>query len=259
MSNISEKAVVSPKAKIGRNVTIYPFVYIDDDVEIGDDCVIYPYVSIMNGTRMGCKNRVFQNTVLGAEPQDFNYNGDASKLIIGNENIFRENVVINRARFGDGQTVIGDRIFFMEGVHISHDTKVKNYCTFGYGTKVAGDCEISNGVIFSSGVIVKPNVRVGGGSMVTSGVRISKDVPPFIVATHNPVKYGGINRNMLEGFGTPENIIGHVANAYRLVYHGQTSLFDAIHQIKDQVPDGKEIRIILEFLEGTKIGIIDKM
>ena len=259
MSNISDKAVISPKARIGKNVTIYPFVFIDDDVEIGDECVIYPYVSIMKGTQMGCKNRVFQNTVLGAEPQDFNYRGDNSKLVIGNENIFRENVVINRATFSDGMTSIGDRNFFMEGVHVSHDTKVKNYCTFGYGTKVAGDCEIANGVIFSSGVIVNPNVRVGGGSMVTSGVRLSKDVPPFIVATHNPVEYGGINRKILEELGTPENVIGHVANAYRLVFHGQTSLFDAIHQIKDQVPDGKEVEIIVKFLETTKIGIINKM
>lgn len=259
MSNISDKAVISPKARIGKNVTIYPFVFIDDDVEIGDECVIYPYVSIMKGTQMGCKNRVFQNTVLGAEPQDFNYRGDNSKLVIGNENIFRENVVINRATFSDGMTSIGDRNFFMEGVHVSHDTKVMNYCTFGYGTKVAGDCEIANGVIFSSGVIVNPNVRVGGGSMVTSGVRLSKDVPPFIVATHNPVEYGGINRKILEDLGTPENVIGHVANAYRLVFHGQTSLFDAIHQIKDQVPDGKEVEIIVKFLETTKIGIINKM
>ena len=72
MSNISEKAHVSPKAKIGNNVTVYPFAYIEDDVVIGDDCVIYPYVSIMNGTRMGRGNRVFQNTVLGADAQDIN-------------------------------------------------------------------------------------------------------------------------------------------------------------------------------------------
>ena len=121
---ISDKALVSPKAKIGQNVTVYPFAYIEDDVVIGDNCIIYPYVSIMNGTRMGNDNKVFQNTVLGAEPQDFNYRGDASQLIIGNGNIIRENVVINRATFSDGQTVIGDKNFLMEGVHVSHDTKI---------------------------------------------------------------------------------------------------------------------------------------
>lgn len=256
MSNISDKAYVDPKAKIGNNVTIYPFAYIEGDVVIGDNCVIYPYVSIMNGTRMGRGNKVYQNTVLGAEPQDFNYRGDNTCLEIGDENIFRENVVINRATFADGKTVIGNRNFFMEGVHVSHDTKVDDYCTFGYGTKVAGDCDIHSGVIFSSGVIVNANVRIGGASLVTSGVRISKDVPPFVVATANPVRYGGVNDKLLKASGTDDKVIAHIANAYRLVFHGKTSLFDAVMQIKEQVPDGKEVRSIVKFLEKADNGII---
>ena len=256
---ISEKAYVDPKAKIGKNVTIYPFAYIEGDVEIGDDCVIYPHVSIMNGTRLGRANKVFQGTVLGAEPQDFNYKGDATRLVIGDENIFRENVVVNRATFSDGETRIGNRNFFMEGVHISHDTKVDDYVTFGYGTKIAGDCEVHSAVIFSSGVIVNSNVRIGGASMVTGGVRISRDVPPFIVATDNPVRYAGVNETLLKSSGTSEKVINHIANAYRLVFHGQTSVFDAVIQIKEQVPDSKEIRVIVDFIKDTKLGIIGKM
>lgn len=256
---ISEKAYVDPKAKIGKNVTIYPFAYIEGDVEIGDDCVIYPHVSIMNGTRLGRANKVFQGTVLGAEPQDFNYKGDATRLVIGDENIFRENVVVNRATFSGGETRIGNRNFFMEGVHISHDTKVDDYVTFGYGTKIAGDSEVHSAVIFSSGVIVNSNVRIGGASMVTGGVRISRDVPPFIVATDNPVRYAGVNETLLKSSGTSEKVINHIANAYRLVFHGQTSVFDAVIQIKEQVPDGKEIRAIVDFIKDTKLGIIGKM
>ena len=115
MNNISPQAYVDPKAKIGNNVTIYPFAYIEGDVEIGDDCVIYPYVSIMNGTRLGRGNKVYQNTVLGAEPQDFNYKGEITALEIGDENIIRENVVINRATYATGKTHIGNRNFLMEG------------------------------------------------------------------------------------------------------------------------------------------------
>lgn len=259
MSNISQQAYIDPRAKLGQNVTVYPFAYIEGDVEIGDNCVIYPYVSILNGVRMGSGNKVFQNTVLGAEPQDFNYKGAATRLVIGNENIFRENVVINRATFADGETRIGDRNFFMEGVHISHDTKVGDYVTFGYGTKIAGDCDIHSAAIFSSGVIVNPNVRIGGASMVTGGVRISRDVPPFIVATDNPVRYGGVNESLLKNSGTSEKVIGHIANAYRLVFHGQTSVFDAVIQIREQVPDGKEIRSIVDFIQNTKLGIISKI
>ena len=92
---ISPQAVVSPNAKIGERCKIYPFAYIEDDVEIGDDCVVFPFVSVLNGTRMGNNNKVHQCTVLGAEPQDFRYTGEKTHLIIGDNNIFRENVVIN--------------------------------------------------------------------------------------------------------------------------------------------------------------------
>lgn len=256
---ISEKAEISPKAKIGKNVTIYPFAYIEDDVEIGDGSVIYPYVSIMKGTRLGRSNKVFQNTVLGAVPQDFYYKGDDTSLIIGDDNTIRENVVINRATFSDGQTIIGNRNFLMEGVHISHDTKITDACVFGYGVKIAGDCEISNRVILSSGVIINPKVRIGTSSMVSSGCRISKDIPPYIVASGNPVKYGGVNNVTLVNHKVSEKVIGHIANAYRLVFHGQTSVFDAVKQIEQQVPDGSEVRTIIDFINATKLGIIGKL
>ena len=143
--------MVSPKAKIGDGCVIYPFAYVEDDVVIGDDCIIYPFVSILNGTRMGKGNKVHQGAVLAAIPQDFHFTGEASELIIGDYNTFRENVIVNRATHKDGQTVIGSYNFLMEGAHISHDTKVGDHDVFGYGTKIAGDCEIGNGVIFSSG------------------------------------------------------------------------------------------------------------
>ena len=137
---ISEKAIVSPKAQIGNNVTIYPFVYIEDDVVVGDNCIIYPFVSLMNGTRIGKGNKIHQNTVLGAIPQDFSYRGEATVMEIGDNNIIRENVVVNRATFTDGVTRIGNNNFIMEGVHISHDVKIGDGCVLGYGTKIAGDC-----------------------------------------------------------------------------------------------------------------------
>jgi len=247
MNNISPRAEIDPKAKIGNNVTIFPFAYIEGDVVIGDDCVIFPYVSVLNGTRMGRGNKVHQNTVLGAIPQDFNYNGDETELVIGDDNIIRENVVINRATFKGGQTVLGNKNFLMEGVHISHDAKISDGCVFGYGTKIAGDCEIESYVIFSSSVIVNPGSRIGRGSMVQSGVRISKDV-----------KYGGINATTLKAHGVTDKVQAHIANAYRLIFHGQTSVFDAVIQVEEQVPAGYEIDHIVEFIRATKLGIISK-
>ena len=259
MSNISDKAVISPNAKIGQNVTIYPFVYIEDDVEVGDDCILYPGVNLMNGTRLGRGNKVHQNTVISAIPQDFNYTGGNTLCVIGNDNIIRENVVINRATYEDGETRIGDGNFLMEGVHMSHDVHVGNESVMGYGTKIAGDVETGSHVIFSSGVIANPRVRVGDCAMIQSGCRFSKDVPPYIVAGGHPIKYGGINSFVIEKDGIDDKVKAHIANAYRLVFHGQDDIMNVCAQIEQQIPSSVEIDNIVNFLRTSQLGIITKM
>ena len=258
-SEISTRAEISPNAKIGENCKIYPFVYIEGDVEIGDNCVIYPFVSILNGTRMGADNKVHQCSVIGAIPQDFDFCGEHSETLIGKGNTIRENVVINRATHAGGQTVIGNDNFLMEGAHISHDTKVGNGCVFGYGTKIAGDCEIGNGVIFSSSVIENARTRVGERAMIQAGTTFSKDVPPYVIAGGKPIAYGGVSSTLLRSYGIAEKTLNHIANAYRLLFHGQNSVFDSIIQIEQQVPDSPEIRNIIEFLKQTQQGIMTKM
>ena len=258
MSDISPKAEISPNARIGQNCKIFPFVYIEDDVVIGDNCIIFPFVSVLNGTRMGAHNKVHQGSVLAALPQDFNFRGEKSELIIGDNNIIRENVVINRATHTGGRTVIGNGNFLMEGVHISHDTIVGDNCVLGYGSKIAGDSEIHNGAILSSNVVENAKTRVGEGAMVQAGTNFSKDVPPFIVAGGTPVGYNGPNYTMMTANGISEKVQKHIANAYRLVFNGQNSVFDAVLQIKEQVADGPEIQTLIRFIEGTKAGIIGK-
>ena len=142
---------------------------------------------------------------------------------------------------------MGNDNVLMEGTHISHDTRVANRCVFGYGTKIAGDCVIENA-----------KTRVGQGAMIQAGTTFSKDVPPYIICTKRS-EYGGVNFTMGKYYGVDDKTLKHIANAYRLVFHGQTSVFDAVMQIEQQVPDGPEIRHIIEFIRGTELGIISKM
>lgn len=256
---ISPLASVDPKAKIGNNVTIYPFAFIEADTEIGDGCVIYPYVSVMAGTTMGPNNTVYQGTVLGAVPQDFRFAGAKTHLIIGKDNTIRENVVINRATFEDGQTTIGDNNCLMEGVHVSHDVHIGNNTVIGYGTKIAGSVEIHDDAILTSNVIANPGTRVGRAAMVKSGCRFSKDVPPYIIATHNPIEYGGVNATILTNAGVDPEVQHHIARAYRLIFNGKTSLEDGIYQVETQVTRSKEIEDIIHFLQTSKLGLIGKM
>ena len=158
---ISPLAYVDPEAKLGKNVTVLPFAYIEKNVEIGDDCVIMSYASILQGTKMGKGNKVHQNAVLGAEPQDFHYTGEESSLIIGDNNDIRENVVISRATHESGCTRIGDSNYLMDGVHLCHDVQVGNHCVLGIKSTVAGDCHIDDCTILSSNVILHQNCHIG--------------------------------------------------------------------------------------------------
>ena len=253
---ISPLAYVDSSAKIGENVKVHPFAYIDKNVESGDNCEIMPYASVLSGTRLGKNNRVFQHAVLGAEPQDFRYKGDDTLLCIGDNNVIRENVVINRATFAEGKTQIGNNNFIHEGVHVSHDTVVGNNCVIGYGSKLSGNCVLEDYVIFCGNVLMSQGCRVGCWSMIQTGCRFRQDIPPYIVAAKEPTSYYGVNAYVLQHEGFDEKIIKHIGHAYRIIYQSNASIFDSLLMIKDQVPSSEEIEHIVKFVEESKLGII---
>ncbi len=255
---ISTLAYVNPEAKIGKNATIHPFAYIDKDVVIGDDCVIMPYVSIMAGTRMGKGNKVFQHAVLGAEPQEMNYNGEDTLLIIGDNNHIRENVVIARSIYSDGRaTTIGNDNFLMDKAHLCHDVKIGNHCVVGISSTLAGECTLDDCAILSGNVVLYQHSHVGSWSLIQGGTRISKDVPPYVMIAGNPPTYRGVNATVLmKHHDVEEKTLRHIVNAYRLVYQGNFSLHDALGKIEAQVPMGPEIQHILDFCKASKHGIV---
>ena len=254
---ISPLASIAPEAKIGKNVTIHPFAYIEKDVEIGDNCEIMSFASVLNGTRMGCRNRVFQSAVLGAEPQDFSYKkGEPSSLIIGDGNDIRENVVIARGVCADGATRIGNENSIMERTHICHDTAIGNQCVIGIGSTIAGECVLEDHVIISGLVILYQHVRIGQWSLIQGGCRISKDVPPYLIMNGNPAEYHGVNASLLTREGFSERVQRHIIATYRLIYQGNTSIQDALLRIPDQVPMSEEIQNIIDFITASTRGIV---
>lgn len=254
---ISPLASIDPKAKIGNNVTVQPFAYIEGDVVIGDNCVIMPYASVLNGTRMGDNNSVYHGAIIGATPQDFKFKGDDTLLRIGNNNVIREKVIVNRGTNPTDCTMIGDGNYLLEGVHLAHDTHLGNNCVLGNGAKTAGNCVIEDCAILGSGVIVKHGCRVGTWSFVKDGCRANKDVPPYIVAAHNPISYYGINATILrKEDALDESTIDDIAKAYRQVYQCGTSLENALKRICETIAVGPEIRVILDFIKTSTKGII---
>lgn len=253
---ISPLAYVDPSAKIGNNVTVHPFAYIDKNVEIGDDNVIMPYASLMSGTRMGNGNTVYQGAVVAATPQDFDYSGEETIARIGNNNVIRENAVIIRGTHVEHESSIGDNNFIMTGARLSHDVEVGSKCIIGNGSQVSGNCKIFDNAILTSNVLMQGKTRLGSFSIVQGGCRFIKDIPPFIVAAHEPIAFYGINTVVLEHFGFSETLIKHIAQAYRILYKANTSQHDALLRIREQIPNSPEIEQIIEFVETSKLGII---
>ena len=136
---ISPLAHIHPGAKLGENCIIEPFVIIEDNVIIGDNCHIMGHASILNGTRMGNNNKVFHGAVVGGIPQDLKFKGEETTLEIGDNNLIRENVTLNRGTASKGKTVIGSNNLFMENCHIGHDCVVGNGCIIGNSSKIAGE------------------------------------------------------------------------------------------------------------------------
>ncbi|MBD5225641.1 MAG: acyl-ACP--UDP-N-acetylglucosamine O-acyltransferase [Bacteroidales bacterium] len=253
---ISQLAHVDPSAKIGANVTIHPFAYIDKDVEIGDGCEIKPYASILEGTRMGKNNRVFQGAIIGAEPQDFRWKGDKTYCYIGDNNTIRENVIMNRGIKPEGGTRIGNENFIMAKTHIGHDSVVSNHCVLGNGVVVAGDCKIDECVILSSNSIVHENSNVGKWTLVKGGCRIAGNVPPYIIIAHNPAAYFGVNAYVMRKNGFYDSQIDDIAKAYRNVYQSGISVYNALQRIEADI-DPSEIRSeIVNFIRGNNLRIV---
>ncbi len=253
---ISPLAYVDPSAKIGKNVTVHPFAYIDKNVEIGDDNEIMPYASLMSGTRMGNGNTVHHGAVVSAVPQDFAFKGEDTLLVIGNGNVIRENAVIIRGTHPNHATTIGDSNFIMTGVRISHDVEIGSHCIIGNGSQVSGECKIYDYAILTSNVLMQGHTRLGSYSLVQGGCRFTKDIPPFIVAAHDPIAFYSINTTVLEYLGFSETLVKHIAQAYRILYKANTSQCDALLRIEEQVPSSKEIQSIIEFVKSSKLGII---
>ena len=253
---ISPLAHVDPSAKLGENVKIHPFAFIDGNVEIGDNCEIKSYASVLSGTRMGKDTKVYQGAIVGADPQDFRWKGEETFCYIGNNNVIREHVIINRGIKSEGGTKIGNDCFIFANSHIAHDSVIHDRCVIGNGVKIAGCTEVGTCTILSSGVILHEHSRVGEWVLVKGGCRISGNVPPYVIMAHNPTSYFGVNAVILRRGGYSDEKINEIAKAYRHVYQTGTSVFNALRRIEADLLEGPIREKITKFIRDCDLKIV---
>ena len=253
---ISPQAYVDPSAQLGKDVTVHPFAFIDADTVVGDGCEIMPYASIVHGTRIGKNVKVYQGAIVGADPQDFRWKGEAARCSVGDNTIIREQVIINRGFATEEGTCVGADCFVLAGSHIGHDSRIAEKCVIGNNVSIAGHVEVDKGTILSSAVVLHERATVGKFALLKGGTRISSNVPPFTIIAHNPATYFGPNSVVMQkhaGFSEAE--IEDIAKAYRHIYRSSTSLFNALKRIEEDVAPGAVRDEILGFIRGHNMQI----
>ncbi len=255
MNQIHPLAVVDPEAKLGDNNIIGPFCVIDKNVEMGDNNKLYNGVTLHFGARIGNGNEFFPGASISTKPQDLKFQGEETICVIGDNNSIRENVTISRGTASRGKTVVGNNNLLMENMHIAHDCIIGNGCIIGNSTKIAGEVEVDDFAIISACCLFHQFIRVGSYIMFQGGSRTSQDIPPFIIAGKEPIRYAGVNLVGLRRRGFSNETIDAIHDAYRIIY-AQPIMKDGVAEARAKYPDVKEIEYICSFIESSKRGVI---
>lgn len=235
---ISPLAYVSPKAQIGKNVTIDAFAYIDDNVILGDNCHVFPHA------------------VIGCIPQDLKFRGEETWTIIGDNCVLREFVTIHRGTASKGKTVVGNNNLIMAYCHVAHDCILHDNIIMSNATQLAGEVEVDDFAIIGGGTLVHQFSHIGGHVMIQGGSKINKDIPPFAIIARDPIAFCGINSVGLNRRGfTPEQI-HTIQEVYRLLYQNGMNTTQALDHIEATMPASKERDAIVAFVRQSTRGIV---
>ncbi|MBO7458516.1 MAG: acyl-ACP--UDP-N-acetylglucosamine O-acyltransferase [Paludibacteraceae bacterium] len=235
---ISPLAYVSPKAQIGKNVTIDAFAYIDDNVILGDNCHVFPHA------------------VIGCIPQDLKFRGEETWVVIGDNCVLREFVTVHRGTASKGKTVVGNNNLIMAYCHIAHDCILHDNIIMSNCTQLAGEVEVDDFAIIGGGTLVHQFGRIGAHVMIQGGSKVNKDVPPYAVVAREPIAFCGINSIGLNRRGfTPEQI-HTIQEVYRIIYQGGMNTTQALAHIEANVPASAERDTIVDFIKKSTRGIV---
>lgn len=250
------QANVHPDTKIGKNAVIEPFATVYEDVEIGEGSWVGPNVILMPGTRLGKNCKVFPGAVISADPQDLKFEGEYTTTEIGDSTTIREFVTINKGTKAKGKTMIGSHCLLMSYVHVAHDCEIKDHVILGSYAGLAGEVEVENWAIVSPGSLVHQFVKIGAHVMIQGGSKVTKDVPPFVLAGREPLAFTGINSIGLRRRNISNETIYAIQEVYRIIYQRGLNISDAIDFVDVNLPASNERDEVVLFIRESKRGII---
>ncbi|MFT7642422.1 MAG: UDP-N-acetylglucosamine acyltransferase, partial [Pirellulaceae bacterium] len=227
-TDIASNADVHPSAEIGEDVRIGPFCCIGPHAIIGRGTRLENNVTVMGRTTIGEYNRIFPGAVIGGEPQDVSYRGSDTRVVIGDHNMIREMVTINRGSEKEaGITSIGNKCYLMTGAHIAHDCRISDHVIIANNTMLGGHVHIHDNATLSGGIGVHHFATIGSYSFVSGLSRVLQDVPPYMLVDGIPARPRCVNVVALKRSEMDADVIGSLTSAYKLIYRSKVGLDQA--------------------------------
>ncbi len=257
MPAIHPTAIVHDGAQLAAEVAVGPYSIVGPGVELGEGTWIGAHVVLDGRARIGRRNRIFHFASIGAPPQDKKYAGEDTAVEIGDGNVIREYVTINRGTALDaGVTRVGSDNWIMAYVHFAHDCQIGSHTIFANACQLAGHVTVGDWAIFGATTLVHQFVHIGAHAFTGMGTYLPQDLPPFVTAAGNMARPYGINSEGLKRRGFSPQTINGLKQAYRTLYRRGLGLEEARRELESQAEDCPPVREILDFLAKTKRGII---
>ena len=246
-------AIVGEKVEIGEGTTIGPYVIIEDGAVLGEDNELNAYSYLFGSVRMGSRNRLMRGASLGGEPQSWEYKGESTRLLVGSDNWFGENLTIHRGTVDTGETVVGDHNFLMAYIHVGHDCRLGDNIVMANDSKLGGHAVIMDGVNLGAGVGVHQRVRVGRLVLAAALARVIRDAMPFTVVRKDDTLFG-INRLGIRRSTYPIKETAPLEAAYQMFCVRRKPPAEFISWLKEQPPNPFLGEWIAFLTEPTKRG-----
>jgi UDP-N-acetylglucosamine acyltransferase len=252
---IHPSAILSPLAELGCDVRIGPCAIVDSGAKIGDGSAIEPFVHVTGSVEIGKNCHIFQNSILGEEPQDHDFGGEDSFVRIGDDVIIRENVTINRATGEGCETSVGGGTMIMEGCHLGHNVKIGRHCTITNKVGFSGHVTVGDYAVIGGMTGFHQFVSVGCYAMVGGLSKVTRDIPPYSLADGRPARIYGLNIIGLRRRGFSLEQRTRIKNIYKLLYDKKLSRSGAISLVEESYPDDEFAGVIVAFSRSLRRGL----
>lgn len=257
---IHPTAVIDPGAKVPSSCSVGPYCVIGPDVELGESCELISHVVIHGPATIGSHNRFFPFCSVGIEPQDVTFAGQNTRLQMGDHNIVRECVTINRGtEKGGGVTTVGSHTLILAYSHIGHDCVIGDHAMLINGATLAGHVTVEEWAVVGSLCPVHQFVRIGAHSYIGGGSVITQDVLPFSkTVTPRDTRAYGLNAVGLQRRGFTKERIRKIHHAFHVLLSSRLNTTQALERLKAEGNQGEDVESLLSFIEKSERGIIKR-